>query len=49
MKYINELVNGGLTTILLVVMNLVCVRQKGVCPFFGVTKGHGNTFDLKLG
>lgn len=46
MKFINEVVNGGVTIILFVVTNLVCVlkkRKKGICPFFGVSKGRGNT------
>jgi hypothetical protein len=41
MKFINEVVKGGVTIILFVVTNLVC--RKGICPFFGVSKGRGNT------
>jgi hypothetical protein len=43
MKFINEV--GGVTIILFVVTNLVCVpkKRKGICPFFGVSKGRGNT------
>ena len=45
MKFINEVVNGGATIILFVVTNLVCVLflRKEICPFFGVSKGRGNT------
>lgn len=48
MKFINEVVNGGATIILFVVTNLVCVlflrkERKEICPFFGVSKGRGNT------
>lgn len=43
MKFINEVVNGGVTVILFVVTNLVCVpKRKGICSFFGVSKGRGN-------
>ena len=42
MKFINEVVNGGVTIILFAVTNLVCVTKKS-CPFFGVSKGRGNT------
>ena len=44
-KFINEVVNGGVTIILFVVTNLVCVpkKRKGICRFFGVSKGRGNT------
>ena len=38
----NEVVNGGVTIILFVVTNLVCVPKKS-CSFFGVSKGRGNT------
>ena len=45
MKFINEVVNGGVTIILFVVTNIVCVpkKRKGICPFFGVSKARGNT------
>lgn len=45
MKFINEVVNGGVTIILFVVTNLVCVpkKRKGICPFFRVSKGRGKT------
>ena len=45
MKFINEVVNGGVTSILFVVADLVCVpkKKKRNFPFFRVSKGHGNT------
>ena len=42
MKFINEAVNGGVTIILFVVTNPVCVPKKR-SPFFGVSKERGNT------
>ena len=42
MKFINEVVNGGVTIILFAMTNLVCVPKKS-CSFFGVSKGRGNT------
>ena len=45
-KLRNEVVNVGVTIILFVVTNLVCVPKnlrKGICPFFEVSKGRGNT------
>jgi len=42
MKFINEVVNGGVTIILFAMTNLVCVPKKS-CSFFGVSKGCGNT------
>jgi hypothetical protein len=51
MKFINEVVNGGVTIILFVVTNIVCVpkKRKGICPFFGVSKARGNTSKLLNG
>ena len=45
MKFINEVINRGVTIILFVVTNLVCVpkKRKGICQNFGVLKGRGNT------
>ena len=40
MKFINEVVNGGVTIILFAMTNLVCVPKKS-CSFFGVSKGRG--------
>ena len=42
MKFINEVINGGVTIIPFVLMNRVCVpkKRKGICPFYRVSKGH---------
>ena len=45
MKFINEVVNGGVTIILFVVTNLVCVlKKRNLSIFRGLkAKGRGNT------
>lgn len=49
MKFINEVVNGGVTIILFVVTNIVCVpkKRKGICPFFGGARKHIRTLEWK--
>ena len=39
MKFINEVVNGGVTIILFVVMNLVCVPKKRNLSIFRGLEG----------
>jgi len=43
MKFINEVVKGGVTIILFVVTNLVLYVFLKICPFLEVSKGRGNT------
>lgn len=43
MKFLNEVVNGGVTIILFGVTNAVCVPKKRNFSFLGVSRGRGNT------
>lgn len=45
MKFINEVVNGGVTILFFVVTNLVCVpkNKKRNLSIFEVSRGRGNT------
>ena len=52
MKFINEVVNGGVTVILFGVTNLVCVPKKRNLPIFRGLKGawkHIRTLEWKWG